>query len=181
MVLGQIRKDRHVEFTAFDPVQGQGVRGNFKNRGIQPRVHHTMQERLQRNRTRCCVTGRLALRPDVIPHRAHETRPVTATFQDRLTRVCHRGFPIRSRHADHAQGLGGTLKKPRGQLTERLPGILDFDPGRSALFPDVEWSLKRSLHHNAPYLLPIDLSDKCMTINLLPFDGDKQTALCDFP
>jgi hypothetical protein len=37
------------------------------------------------------------------------------------------------------------------------------------------------LNHNAPYLLPTHLNDKRMTIDLPTFDGDKQTALCDFP
>ena len=73
-----------------------------------------MQERLQRNRTRRRVTGRLMLRADVIPHGAHETRPVAALFQDRLTHVHHRGFPVCPRHADHAQRLGGLLEKSRG-------------------------------------------------------------------
>lgn len=73
------------------------------------------------------------------------------------------------------------LKELRGQLTKRFPGIFDFDPSWSALFPDVGWSLKRCLNHDAPYLLPIYLIDKRMTIDLLPFDSDKQTAWCDFP
>ncbi len=135
MILGQVRKDRHVIFASVRAILRQGMRRHFHHCSCAAAGDHRGEQLLQLKRTRGRVCCRHRALTDLIDNGSNQSYWVAQGFQQSFADIRRGGFSVRPSHADHPNVRRGVSIKSAAQQTERLSGVVNAD----------EW--KRHLAH----------------------------------